>query len=47
MYLQQLEAQPQNRYALVFGWVNRSINEEFGLLNNANPNQALTRRSLP
>ena len=30
-----------------FGWVNRSINEEFGLLNTCIPNQALTRRSLP
>ena len=41
LYLQQLEAEPQNRYALVFGWVNRSINEEFGLLNTCEPQPGL------
>jgi len=41
LYLQQLEAEPQNRYALVFGWVNRSINEEFGLLKTCEPQPGL------
>ena len=41
LYLQQLEAEPQNRYALVFGWVNRSINEEFGLLKTCEPQTGL------
>ncbi len=41
LYLQELEAEPQNRYALVFGWVNRSINEECGLLNTCAPQPGL------
>lgn len=39
LYLQELEAEPQERYALVFGWLNRSINEEFGLLKAGDPLQ--------
>ena len=41
LYLQELEAEPQTRYALVFGWVNRSINEECGLLNTCAPQPGL------
>ena len=41
LYLQQLEDEPQDRYALVFGWVNRSINEEFGFLNTCEPQTGL------
>ena len=39
LYLQELEAEPQDRYALVFGWLNRSINEEYGLLKTCDPLQ--------
>ena len=41
LYLQQLEAEPQDRYALVFGWISRSINEEFGLLKACEPQTGL------
>ena len=41
LYLQELETDPQNRFALVFGWVNRSINEEFGLLKACAPQPGL------
>jgi uncharacterized protein DUF5677 len=41
LYLQELETEPQDRFALVFGWVNRSINEEFGLLKTCAPQPGL------
>jgi len=30
--LKQLEAEPDNRFALILGWVNESIQQQFGLL---------------
>lgn len=43
LYLQELEIDPQDRFALVFGWVNRSINEEFWLLKTCAPQPGLDK----
>ena len=41
LHLRELETDPQNRFALVFGWINRSINDEFGLLKTCAPQPGL------
>jgi hypothetical protein len=41
--LRQLEAEPEHREALVYGWINTSLNEQMGLLQNCVPTDAVAQ----
>jgi hypothetical protein len=41
LHLRQLEAEPKNRDALVYRWINDSITEQLGLLKNCVQNEAV------
>jgi hypothetical protein len=41
LHLQQLDAEPRQKDALIFGWVNTSITEQIGLLRNCEPSESV------
>lgn len=41
LHLQQLDAEPREKDALIFGWVNTSINEQIGLLHHCEPSEVV------
>jgi hypothetical protein len=43
LHLRQLEAEPENRASLVYGWLNGSITEQEGLLKHCEKNEAVTK----
>jgi hypothetical protein len=43
LHLRQLQAEPENRTSLVYGWLNSSITEQEGLLKHCEKNEAVTK----
>ena len=41
LHLQQLDAEPREKDALIFGWINRSLTEQMGLLHHCEPSESV------